>query len=130
MLDIGLDIDNVKFKHRVHLIKDLHHNFILGLDFLTAYHANIDFNLNTLTINNNHVCQIIKNSGLARTTKPVVIPKRSETTISVLVSKCRNDDQVLLEPLPSLMKNFHITAAKCLVKVQNRKAYLKVLNPT
>ena len=28
MLDIGLDIDNVKFKHRVHLIKDLYHSFI------------------------------------------------------------------------------------------------------
>ena len=28
------------------------------------------------------------------------------------------------------MKNFHITAAKCLVNVQNRKAYLKVHNPT
>ena len=63
MLDIGLDIDNVKFKHRVHVIEDLHHSFILGLDFLTANHANIDFNSNTLTINNNHVCQIIKNSG-------------------------------------------------------------------
>ena len=130
MLDIGLDIDNVKFKHRVHVIEDLHHSFILGLDFLTANHANIDFNSNTLTINNNHVCQIITNSGLARTTKSVVIPKRSETTISVLVSRCKNGDQVLLEPLPSLMKNFHITAAKCLVKVQNRKAYLKILNPT
>ena len=130
MLDIGLDIDNVKFKHRVHVIEDLHHSFILGLDFLTANHANIDFNSNTLTINNNHVCQIITNSGLARTTKSVVIPKRSETTIPVLVSRCKNGDQVLLEPLPSLMKNFHITAAKCLVKVQNRKAYLKILNPT
>lgn len=28
------------------------------------------------------------------------------------------------------MKKIHITTAKCLVKVQNRKAYLKVLNPT
>ena len=44
MLDIGLDIDNVKFKHRVHVIKDLLHAFILGLDFLTANHANIDTN--------------------------------------------------------------------------------------
>ena len=28
------------------------------------------------------------------------------------------------------MKNVHITAAKCLVNVQNRKAYLKIHNPT
>ena len=44
MLDIGLDINNVKFKHRVHVIKDLHHSFILDLDFLTANHAYIDTN--------------------------------------------------------------------------------------
>ena len=39
---------------------------------------------------------------------------------------------MLQEPLPSLMKNFHITAAtsKCLMKVQNRKASQKVLNRT
>lgn len=130
MLDINLEIDGVSFQHKVHVIQDLHHSFILGLDFLTANHAHIDYESNTLTINNEHVCQIITNSGLARTTKSIVIPKRSEITIPVLISRCKNGDQVLLEPLPSLMKNFHITAAKCLVKVQNRKAYLKVLNPT
>lgn len=130
MLDINLEIDGVSFQHQVHIIQDLHHSFILGLDFLTANHAHIDYDSNTLTINNEHVCQIITNSGLARTIKSIVIPKRSEITIPVLISRCNNGDQVLLEPLPSLMKNFHITAAKCLVKVQNRKAYLKVLNPT
>lgn len=50
--------------------------------------------------------------------------------MSVLVSTFRTGNQVLLEPLPFSMKSFHITAAKCLVKVQNRGVYLKVLNLT
>ena len=60
MLDIGLDIDNVKFKHRVHVIKDLHHSFffMLGLDFSQLTMLTL-----TRTINNNNMCQIIKNSG-------------------------------------------------------------------
>lgn len=95
----------------MHVIQDLHHSFILGLDFLTANHAQIDYDSNTLRINNQHVCQIITNSDLARTTKSIVIPKRSEMMVPVLESRCRNGDQVLLEPLPSLLKKFHITAA-------------------
>lgn len=36
MLDINLEIDGVSFQHEVHVIQDLHHSFILGLDFLTV----------------------------------------------------------------------------------------------
>lgn len=84
MLDTNLEIDGVSFQHKVHVIQDLHHSFILGLDFLTANHAQIDYDSNTLTINNQHVCQIITNSDLARTTKSIVIPKRSEMMVPVL----------------------------------------------
>lgn len=55
MPNINLQIDGVSFQ--------LHHSFILGLDFLTAIHAYIDYDSNTQTINNEHVCQIVTNSG-------------------------------------------------------------------
>lgn len=60
----------------------------------------------TLTINNDHVYQIITISGLASTTKSIVIPKRPQLTTPVLILRGRNGDQVLLEPFPSLMKTF------------------------
>ena len=37
---------------------------------------------------------------------------------------------MLLDPLPSLTLSQQVIAAKCLVQVTKRKAYLKVLNPT
>lgn len=55
MPNTNLQIDGVSFQ--------LHHSFILGLDFLTAIHAYIDYDSNTQTINNEHVCQIVTNSG-------------------------------------------------------------------
>ena len=47
----------------------------------------------------------------------------------VQISRQKHVKQVLLEPRQSLALK-HIVAAKCLVKVNKCKAYLRVLNPT
>lgn len=74
-------------------------------------------------------CPIIADTGLARTIDNVIIPKRSETTIRVKISRCVEGEKVLLEPVPALALKF-IIAAKCIVKVHNHGAYLKVMSPT
>lgn len=132
MLDIEIFIDGMVFVHSVHVIQDLHYSFILGLDFLRTNHANIDYATNTLNIDtktNMHVCPIIADTGLARAIGNVIIPKRSETTIRVKISRCVEGEEVLLEPVPALALK-HIIAAKCIVTVHNHGAYLKVMNPT
>ncbi|KAK3101592.1 hypothetical protein FSP39_004699 [Pinctada imbricata] len=132
MLNIELVIDGVTFAQTVHVISELHYPFILGLDFLKSHSATIDYRANTLNIETNnelHICSIITDTGLARVSNTVVIPSRSETTIQVRVSRCHDDEEVLLEPLHSLSLQ-HIIAAKCVVKVKAHGAYLKVMNPT
>ena len=49
--------------------------------------------------------------------------------MTVKVSRRKNGDEVLLEPWHSLTTE-HITAAKCLVKVTDGKAVLRLINPT
>ncbi|CAC5364966.1 Transposon Ty3-G Gag-Pol polyprotein,Transposon Ty3-I Gag-Pol polyprotein,Retrovirus-related Pol polyprotein from transposon 297,Retrovirus-related Pol polyprotein from transposon 17.6 [Mytilus coruscus] len=69
--------------------------------------------------------------GLVRTKKVVTLPKHSETLIQVSVSKQDEDSTVLLEQLdapPQFLQN--VVVAKCLVKIHNGKAHLRLLNPT
>ncbi|CAC5378737.1 unnamed protein product [Mytilus coruscus] len=67
--------------------------------------------------------------GLARTTEAITIPKKSESIITISISKFKNGDQVLLEPRPTLTLK-HLIGAKCVVTVHKGKAVLKLLNPT
>lgn len=101
---------------------------------MKTHGAFLNFGNCTLELNDNPnivVGSITLNSGLVRTKKAVTIPSNSETLIGVSVSKQSNNSTVLLEPLeayiPSLQK---LVVAKCLIKVQNGKAMLQILNPT
>ena len=122
-----------RYTYMVHVVKGLHHSFILGIDFLSAFNVRIFFSeQNTLEIPDGSepkVCVIKTSAGLARTASAVTIPKRSEITIPVLVSRRNTGDIVLLEPQQNLAK-LHLVAAKCLVKVQRGKAVIRLLNPT
>ena len=59
----------------------------------------------------------------------VTLPTRSETEIMVKLSRRKDGEEVLLEPVPELAK-LHLAAARCLVKVTNGKAVLRLSNPT
>ena len=76
-----------------------------------------------------NVCMIKTQSGLARASTTVTLPKRSETEIMVKLSRRKDGEEVLLEPVPELAK-LHLAAARCLVKVTNGKAVFRLLNPT
>ena len=134
VLLIVLEIKVAKFHHTVHIVKDLHHAFLLGLDFLRDNSAHIDFDTNTLhakcCANVDVVCALDTNAGLPRNDNEIVLKSRSETTVPVQISRCRDGQVVLLDPLPSLTLSQQVIAAKCLVQVTKRKAYLKVLNPS
>lgn len=70
------------------------------------------------------------NSGIARIAKSTTLPPDSETILSVKVWKKNSDEEVLLEPFNDELHSMHVLGSKCLVKVQNGRSFLRVLNPT
>ena len=134
VLEIPIELGQNSFKQEVHVIKDLHHSLIIGLDFIMANKLHLDFETNTLHAKTNTDIPLIHpievNAGLARADKQFTIPKRSETLIKVQLSRCKDGQSVYLNPLPSLTLSQQLIAAKCLVTVHKRRAVIKVLNPT
>ena len=88
-------IRGVELDYSFNVIDNIHHSVILGHDFCTDYGVNIDFPTKTVSITLNKgktneqtiFAYVHENTGLARTTESVTIPKRSETIISVSISK-------------------------------------------
>ena len=136
VLEVPIELGQSSFLQEVHIIKDLHHSLIIGLDFIMANMLHIDFETNTLHAKTNTDIPLIHpievNAGLARADKQFTIPKRSETLIKVQLSRCKDGQSVYLNPLPSLTlsQQLIMIAAKCLVTVHKRRAFIKVLNPT
>ena len=131
--EVEVVINGYKYDYDVHVVDGLHHGFILGVDFLCSNDIELKFSeQNYMQIpegKERNICLIKTSAGLARTVDTVVIPKRSEININVSVSRRKTGDEVLLEPQQNLAK-MHIHAAKCLVKVQNGRAIMRLLNPT
>lgn len=90
------------YEFPVHVIKDLNHSFILGLDFMETNKVVVDFATNTLSIKSDSakhlVCSIETNAGYARASKIFKVPSNSETVLEVKVSRRKTNDIVLLEP--------------------------------
>ncbi|KAK3095165.1 hypothetical protein FSP39_010953 [Pinctada imbricata] len=133
IIEIKFDIGGNTFTHPIHIIEGLGYSLVLGLDFMRAFNVLLDFQSNQMIFPDDHntttVSLIQYHNGLARTITNTIIPKRSEADILVRVSNTQNNVEVLLEPHPSLV-DFHRMAARCLVRVNESKAIIRVLNPT
>ena len=133
MLDVEIEIGGSKFIHPVHIIDCIESSFVLGVDFLQKYKVNIDYNTNKVIIpkgSNSTTVNLIETcKGLARNSMSVVLPKRSETTVLVHDSRQKNGSQILLQPRASLALK-HIVGFRCFGKVENKKAYMRIMNPT
>lgn len=68
-------------------------------------------------------------TGYARTVKSVNLPPNCETDVPVKIARVNSNEQILLDPLTSLV-NQNIMGAKCLVKVKKGKDKLRLINPT
>lgn len=130
---LPISFSGQEFEFPVHVIENLHHSFILGVDFMQTNKVVISFATNTLCINNDSakpiVCSIETNAGYARASKSFKIPSNSETLLEIKVSRRKTNDVVLLEPSNNL-SSLQLSAAKSLVHIKNLRGYLKVLNPT
>ncbi|CAG2227696.1 unnamed protein product [Mytilus edulis] len=133
-VNISVTIGNRNFRASIYVLPQLHHSLILGVDFLKQTKAKLNFETDTFEIFENNdvvtLSRLTSKQGLAKTSKAITIPKRSQTLISVAVSHQTHDSTVLLEPLKSLAHKHRILAAKALVKIKHGKAYLSLMNPT
>ena len=122
----GLNID-VTF----HVISNLHHSIILGIDFMERNKVKIDMEHKKMIMHDSDikVLTIQSDAGVARTIKPLVLPAKSEVDIAVRVSCRKPNETVLLEPFPALAKA-NLAGAKCLVTLHKNKATVRLMNPT
>ena len=129
MLD--LNIGNAKFSQKFHVFDNIHHDLIIGIDFLKKNKCSLDFSTSTLRSDSgipivNFVSSLM--TGLARLKKTVILQPMSETLVPVKISKVPSNTAVLLEPVQSLLNN-QITCARALLKSVNRSSACRVLNP-
>ena len=129
---ITLNISGMNIDQNFIIIEQLHHPLILGLDFMQQHNVNIDFHRRVMTFHDNLVAVALicdSKFGYARSLKREVIPAESEVAIPVKLSKCCKQDVILLEPVRNL-QNLNIAGARCLVSAKNKRAIMRVINPT
>lgn len=129
-ITLPLCFNDVIYNYNLHVIENLHHSIIIGVDFMEVNKVTIDFSNEQITLSDEaYVCPLITSTGLARASMPLKILKHAEYLVPVKISKRKNGEQVLLEPLPSLAK-LNLMAARCLVTVSKGQAVLRLLNPS
>ncbi|CAC5392281.1 unnamed protein product [Mytilus coruscus] len=68
-------------------------------------------------------------TGLDRTYYPVTISPFGVMNVGVKISKRNSGEIVLLEPVSNLVDS-NLTSAKCLVKINKKRAVIRLMNPT
>ena len=127
-IDLDICFSGVTVSYSFHVIENLHHSLILGLDFMEAFKVKIDVGNKTMSILDAQVCMLSTNAGYARISNPVTIPPLSEADINIKISRCTNEE-VLVEPVAWLQK-LNVQGAKCVVTVRKGKAIMRILNPS
>lgn len=130
-LEIPFVISGVRIHFTFHILEQLNHPLIIGIDFLTIHNAAWDIPAGKLYLQDKLICASLMPSktGYLRTNKPIVIPSQSEVNIEGKVSHHKTGEVLLIEPISSLT-NRSIAGARCLVQVKGGKAPIRLLNPT
>ncbi|CAG2250991.1 unnamed protein product [Mytilus edulis] len=136
-VDVELNIDDLIIYQELTVLENLTFNIILGIDFLKANKAHINFENNTLAIQENllnvplnNIETMNEHYAHVKTIAVEVIPPHCEMIIPVRLSvRHRNNSTVILEPnFSNDIKN--LVGSKVVVNVQNGKALYRILNPT
>ena len=121
--------------HAFHVLPSMNYQIILGLDFLTEQKATLDFETNSLKIQDGFA-EVSINTPRNRTqlvinTDRVTLPPKSETIIPVHIKRFKNSVKRtgIIEPVLSLNTQ-QLHGARCLIETSDGKANYKVMNPT
>lgn len=119
------------FEHDFHIFDDIHHSFIIGIDFLQRHKCTINFAKSQFeTESGDRLIGFISpfKLGLARSTHTFTIEPMSECLLPVRFSNIKDGDIALLEPVQSLSDK-NIGLAKTLIKSNKGRGMCRVLNP-
>lgn len=130
-IKIPLLISGIQICSEFFVLNELHHSVILGMDFLTTHKVSIDLDAGKIDIKDRVLSAslITTKAGFARVDRATCVPANSEIDLNVKISRRKNNEIVLLEPV-SYLQSQNIGGAKCLVKVHKGKAFMRVMNPT
>ena len=124
-IECPVNIDGLIVHQKFIIVENLHHEVILGLDFMV--HVRIDFHNRLLSVGEDAVMVALlcdSRFGYARPSKKVTIAANSESVVPVKISGGNKNDTILLEPQTNLHE-IMLASARTLVKTKNRGANLK-----
>ena len=119
-VDCPVNIDGLIVHQKFVIVENLHHEFILGLDFMVQNHVKIDFHNRLLSVGEDAVTVSLLCDnlfGYARPSKRVTIASNSEVIVPVRVSGVNKNDTILLEPATNLYE-IMLASARTLVKTK------------
>ena len=131
-VDCPVNIDGLIVHQKFVIVENLHHEVILGLNFMVQNHVKIDFHNRLLSVGEDAVTVSLlcdSRFGYARPSKRVTVASNSEVIVPVRVSGVNKNDTILLEPATNLHE-IMLASARTLVKTKNRGANLRIINPT
>ena len=128
---IDIVIDGYIYNQNFHIFKNIHHQLILGDDFLSTNKAVIDRGNKTIELadgvhisTNDHT----PNSCLVRTTKHINIPPSSEAIIPIRLPRKFKGETALIEPVKAIKASQPLMVAKIVVRIDKSKTGCRVLN--
>ena len=132
-VELPVKIDGLILYHKFHVLQRLHQTLILGVDFLKAHQANLDFSSNILSLKNGFAQVAVltqMSENVAKITKDTVIPPLSQVTVPVNIFCAPEHSSVLLEATDSVQGKYNLAGGKCLTKVEQRQGMYQFINPT
>ena len=115
----------------VHVSSHLEPQFLLGVDFLSANTAIINYKLGILSLHDDLIRipmhSRYNNASCVTLPQTICIPALTEVTLTVNSPSTFNNKSVLLETLPC-MNPLKVAVAKALVSCKNNKTVCRLLN--
>ena len=130
-IQLTLDFNNLTVPITFCVLDHLHHDIILGMDFLKQTNANIDIPSKVVTLYDGLVGVNLTRPAdvILRTVDAVLIPPRSEALIPVSVPPYCGSVLSIIEPSIKL-SNKNLTLARTIVIPKQDRTACKILNPT
>lgn len=129
--NLQITIGGRSFSHTFYVIDDIHHAFIIGIDFLKQHKCTLNFATSQFESESGDclVNFISPNKiGLARLAMSVTIEPSSECLVPVRLSQIENGGVALVESVNSLSKE-DVGLARTLVKSNYGRTICRLLNP-
>lgn len=131
--DVTIKINGLAIPFQCRVLPNMAYDLILGLDFLEATRAKIDFEERVVTFYDNMTATTMtsfeKKPYVLYPKRPTVVPPHSEILIPMSVPKAVNSHLCLLEPLkPQRSQKF--LCARSVVVANSDSTICRVLNPT